>query len=319
MEEIILYIPKDGSYYFFCMFMTLYFIERGYRVKYCMNIEEINIENKNKKIIIPFGINQQANLYNSKIYFDLDNKSKCYKLCEKYKKILENTGIKLIKYYTKDYIINKKPNIKKNYIIKPNNGKGSKGIIYINEHIYSLIEKYKNFQIQDIINNDSGYEFSCGCLNGKIISHICIKTKIIKRSGFSYLKGITGKVIFNKKIFNFVNNFISQIKYNGFVEFEFISKKNINGKRKIYFMECNSRISGWVNNEYFFDKIILPYIKKLYHIHIKSKKYDESKKIIFSDLSSRINLIKKSLINIQNYNNVSNKKEFYSIFFENLF
>jgi len=316
MDEIILYVSKDRSYLFFCIFMAWYFIERGYKVKYYINDKMINFKNK---IIIPFGICQQSNFYKSKIYYDLDNKSTCYEICEKYRNILEITGIKLINYYTKEYIINRKPNIKKKFILKPNDGKGSNGIMYIEDNIYPLINKYKNYQIQDIIDNDCGFEFSCCCINGKIISHICIKTKIIKRDNLEYFKGITGTVVFNKKIYNFAKNFIHQITYNGFAEFEFISKKKNSGEREIYFMECNSRISGWVNNEYYFDKIILPYIKKFYGIEIKPKKYDETKKIIFSDLSSRINLIKKSVINIKKYKNVLNKKYFYLEFFESIF
>jgi hypothetical protein len=133
------------------------------------------------------------------------------------------------------------------------------------------------------------------------------------------LKGITGEVVFNQNIFDFVKKFVSKIKYNGFVEFEFISKKNFNYKREIYFMECNSRISGWVNNEYFFDKIILPYIKKVYQIQIESKKYDETKKIIFSDLASRINLIKNSIRYINAHNNITNKRDFYKQFLKSIF
>jgi hypothetical protein len=319
MDEIIFYISKDGSFYFFCLFMSWYFVERGCMVKYCMDDKKIISENKKNKIIIPYGIYQQANLFNSNIYYDLDNKSKCYELFKKYKKFFESSGIKLIKHYTKEYIHKNKPNIKKKFIIKPNNGKGSNGIIYIEDYIYTLINKYQDYQIQDIIENDCGFEFSCGCVNGKIISHICIKTKIIKRSCLSYLKGITGEVVFNQNIFDFVKKFVSKIKYNGFVEFEFISKKNFNYKREIYFMECNSRISGWVNNEYFFDKIILPYIKKVYQIQIESKKYDETKKIIFSDLASRINLIKNSIRYINAHNNITNKRDFYKQFLKSIF
>ena len=101
--------------------------------------------------------------------------------------------------------------------------------------MYNLIKEFPDHQIQDIINNDCGYELSCVCKNGKIISSICIKTKLANRSVFSYIKGITGEVCYKKDLLKFAEVILQKIKYNGFIEFEFIKDKN-----NIYIMECKN-------------------------------------------------------------------------------
>ena len=313
MKEIILYITNDGEYYFFCIFIAWYLSQRGYKVKFIKDIKEcLKIKNN---AIIPYGIEQQELFFNSKIYSLLDNKTGCYNLLEKYSNILKDTKINLIKSYTKDYIKNKNKNIKKKFIIKPNTGHGSKGIIYAEDYIYNLINKYPDYQIQDIINNECGYELSCVCKDGKLISSICIKTTIVKRSFISYIKGINGIVCYKKNLLEFAKKILENIKYNGFVEFEFIEEN-----KKIYLMECNARLSGWVNNEYFFEKIIIPYLKEFYKINIPTQlNYSNDKNIIFSDVKSRLNLVKTTILNFENLENIINKGEFGLTYIMNLF
>jgi hypothetical protein len=316
MKEIILYITKDGIYYFFCIFIATYLSQRGYKVKFIKENKEIKecLKTKNHAII-PYGIEQQELFFNSKIYSILDNKSNCYKFLEKYNDILKDTKINLINSYTKDYIKNKNKNVKNKFIIKPNTGLGSKGIIYAEDYIYNLINEYPDYQIQDIINNECGYELSCVCKNGKVISSICIKTTIVKRSFISYIKGINGVVCYKKNLLEFAKKILENIKYNGFIEFEFI-KEN----KKIYLMECNARLSGWVNNEYFFEKIIIPYLKEFYNINIKTNIiHSNNKNIIMSDIKSRFNLIKSTILNFENLENIENKGEFGLTFIMNLF
>ena len=79
MKEIILYITKDGVYYFFCIFIASYLSQRGYKVKFIKENKEIKEFLKTKNhAIIPYGIEQQELFFNSKIYSLLDNKSSCY-------------------------------------------------------------------------------------------------------------------------------------------------------------------------------------------------------------------------------------------------
>lgn len=316
MNEIIIYTTNDGMYYTFCIFIAWYLSERGYKVKFIKDNNEIKecLKIKNNAII-PYGIEQQELFFNSKIYSLLDNKSSCYNLLKKYGNILKDTKINLIKSYTKDYIKNKNKNIKKKFIIKPNTGLGSRGIIFVEDYIYNLINDYPDYQIQDIINNDCGYELSCVCKDGKVISSICIKTTIIKRTLYSYMKGISGVTCYNKNLLEFAKKILENIKYNGFIEFEFIEEN-----KKIYFMECNARLSGWVNNEYFFEKIIIPYLKEFYKINIPTLiNYSNDNNIIMCDKKSRINIVKSIFLNLKNLENILNKGEFGLIYFKYLF
>ena len=305
MTEIIIYVREDGIFYFFSFFIAWYLTEYNIKVKF-----RTDIKNYKKNIIIPFGVEQQEILFKSNIYKMLDNKSNFYNFLNK----INKTNIKLIKTYDNKYIKHNGENIKKKFIIKPNDGFGSKGIVYKEDYIYNLIKEYPEHQIQDIINNDCGYELSCVCKNGKIISNICIKTKIVNRSIFSYIKGITGTVCYKKDLLKFATKILKKINYNGFIEFEFIKDNKC-----IYIMECNARISGWVNNKYYYEKIIIPYIKEFYNISIPTTlDYLKNTKIIFSDFDSRINLIKNMIINNKNFDSIINKKEFFSNFLYNV-
>ena len=305
MTEIIFFVRKDGIFYFFSIFVAWYLTKNNINI-----IFRTDIKNEKNKIIIPFGIEQQEILFNSKIYRMLDNKSNFYKFINK----INKTNIKLIKTYDNEYIKNNGENIKKNFIIKPNDGFGSKGIIYKEDYIYNLIKEFPNHQIQDIINNDCGYELSCVCKNGKIISNICIKTKSANRSVFSYVKGITGELCYKKDLLKFAEIILKKIKYNGFIEFEFIKEKDV-----IYIMECNARISGWVNNEYYYEKIILPYLNEFYNLSIQPKlNYPKNEKVIFSDFDSRVNLVYNMIFDNKKFDNILNCKDFFYDFLHNL-
>lgn len=305
MTEIIIYVRKDGIFYFFSIFIAWYLTQNNINI-----IFRTDIKYEKNKIIIPFGVEQQELLYKSKIYRMLDNKSNFYKFIKK----INKTNIKLINSYDNNYIKNNGENIKKNFIIKPNDGFGSKGIIYKEDYIYNLIKEYPEYQIQDIINNDCGYELSCVCKNGKIISSICIKTKLANRSVFSYIKGITGEVCYKKDLLKFAEIILKEIKYNGFIEFEFIKEKD-----DIYIMECNARISGWVNNEYYYEKIILPYLNEFYNLSLQPKlNYSKNEKIIFSDFDSRVNLVYNMIFDNKKFDNILNCKDFFYDFLHNL-
>jgi hypothetical protein len=85
-------------------------------------------------------------------------------------------------------------------------------------------------------------------------------------------------------------------------------------------MECNARLSGWVNNEYFFEKIIIPYLKEFYNINEKTNIiHSNDKNIIISDIKSRFSLIKSTILNFENLENIVNKGEFGLTYFMNLF
>jgi hypothetical protein len=311
MQQIILYISKNGAYYWICFLISWYFAQRKCLVKFTQSIDFDNMDNMDNKIIIPCGVKEHCILFKSKIYKKLDNKSKCYKLMNNCKDLL-NSDIKLINSYSYEYIRNNQPNIKKNVIIKPNDGRGSMGIEYKEDYIYNLIEEYTNCQIQDVINNKDGYEFICCCKNGKIISNICMKTNIINRNVLSYVKGIDGYIVENEKIYNFVKIFVESIGYNGFAEFEFIGDEI-----DIYFMECNARISGWVNDEHIFDKIIIPFINEFYKTNILAK--TNKNKMLLSATESRIHFITTLINKYDKMDNIINKYDFFTNCYMNFY
>ena len=74
MTEIIIYVRKDGIFYFFSIFVAWYLTQNNINI-----IFRTDIKNEKNKIIIPFGVEQQEILFKSKIYRILDNKSNFYK------------------------------------------------------------------------------------------------------------------------------------------------------------------------------------------------------------------------------------------------
>ena len=84
-------------------------------------------------------------------------------------------------------------------------------------------------------------------------------------------------------------------------------------------MECNARISGWVNNEYYYEKIILPYLNEFYNLSLQLKlNYSKNEKIIFSDFDSRVNLVYKMIFDNKNFDNILNCKDFFYDFLHNV-
>ena len=63
MTEIIIYVRKDGIFYFFSIFVVWYLTQNNINI-----IFRTDIENEKNKIIIPFGVEQQEILFSNKIY-----------------------------------------------------------------------------------------------------------------------------------------------------------------------------------------------------------------------------------------------------------
>ena len=84
-------------------------------------------------------------------------------------------------------------------------------------------------------------------------------------------------------------------------------------------MECNARISGWVNNQYYYEKIILPYLNEFYNLSLQPKlNYPKNEKIIFSDFDSRVNLIYNMIVDNKKFDNILNCKDFLYNFLYNI-
>lgn len=182
--------------------------------------------------------------------------------------------IHFIPTYDENY---KGENIHSKFLIKPNNGAASKNQIIKSGHIYEFISKYaEKYQIQEIIDIRVIYEIDFICKDGDIVGSIFHKTYQKERKTSDYFWGVNSIQTTNlpKGIIELCKNIIKDVKYNGFINFDFI--KDVHGT--VYIMECNPRLSGILYNPQYFKKLIEPYynIKSKFCDHlIKTKSHDD--------------------------------------------
>lgn len=190
------------------------------------------------------AINVIANetLYKTNMYNILDNKCSFYTFINKYN-VLYNHNIQLIPSYSVNDLeyYNTNPT-KKNLYIKPIYGSGSRGIITGVFNIHNAILTYVNtHQIQDVVNIKCLYEINAYCINGVVQECVGIKT-FNTRNWYEYVSlYILGEIIDVSRFKPIIQCVVSRLKYNGFVEFEFIEDDVSN----IFLMECNPRISSF--------------------------------------------------------------------------
>jgi hypothetical protein len=228
-------------------YCLMFFLLNQYNISLINNIDNIDINSH--PIILPIDVKAQELLYNDTIYSIFDNKKKFYEYIIN-KKILKNNKIKLIKSYDDNY---QGENKYGNYILKPINAKGGEGILYKKGNIKDLISKYKDYQIQDVLNFEFVYSVNCFVKNGIIKNSVYYKSKPNKNT-LSYLTGVEDNILQNipSNMKRFCKTLLNTTKYNGFIEFEFSKEKS----GKVYIMECNPRMSGWCVYQNYYKKLI---------------------------------------------------------------
>lgn len=242
---------------------------------------------RDSDIIIPMGIDPQKDLVNNKyfnkvllcnnvdIYDTLDDKIKFYKFVQDYD-LLKNTYVKLIKTYNKYY------NGKNKYgtfLIKHKDGAASSSNYEKKGYIYDLINKYKKHQVQKLIDVKQIHGINCLCADGTIVSALHFMTPNSINSKFYYrndnvqfIKPMTEPFI------TVCENIVRNSNYTGLLEIEFLQSKS----GKIYLMECNPRISGFIRcvlddgTSPYVENLIKPYIDIIKGNKINVVPYDKT-------------------------------------------
>jgi hypothetical protein len=191
------------------------------------------------------------NLWNDKIAF--------YNYLKQNDDLLD--GLQLIPHYDSSY---KGPNITKEFFLKEKDGWSSKFNQKIHGNIYNLIAMYgKKNQIQDVMIIKHIYGVSVSSLHGKIIGIYTYLTNegLTPEMNASGFNAIRSNYIKYEKVKNFIINIIKKVSFNGIVEFEFI----IDNNDIIYVMESNPRLSGSLRVQFYFDWVVVPYIKAMHN------------------------------------------------------
>jgi hypothetical protein len=216
------------------------------------NIRVVNSlrDTTKRDIIIPMDVAAQTLLYNRDIYSVFDDKKRFYDhLSRKHSNHLKH--VKLIPSYDEHY---HGDNISSKFLLKPIYGSGSQGQLILEGKIFDIIDKYADaYQIQTIIDIQRIYEVEFACESGVIRNKIMFETIQKTRTANDYVDGIesTAKKI-PKNIMSLCKAIISDAKYDGFIEFEFIQS----AQGTIYIMECNPRIAAPIENPLTFRLLI---------------------------------------------------------------
>lgn len=239
-------------------------------------LEENN--NQHKIIISAYGIpnpliNNKYENFDTNIH--LDDKILYYNFIKE--KIKKTYGLKLIPTFNDT----PKINFKEKFVVKHKNACSSNDLIIINDYILNILPKYdpKDYQIQKFIDFDYLYGVDCSCINGKIIGVYSYTKKngVNKKDYILGFDHIIKNYIKYESIEKFITKIVNKVKYNGFVEFEFLIKNN-----DIYILECNPRMSGAISDSKYYEILIKPYLNSLLGIkklEKKNKKVSEKRHI----------------------------------------
>lgn len=236
------------------------FKSMGYEVKIIKDPTNINID---QNALIATNVDYQYSIFKNKcpfgnLYNLWNDKIAFYKYLKQNADLLD--GLQLIPHYDATY---KGPSITKEFYIKDKDGWSSKFNFKLYGNVYTLIASHGNkYQIQDVMNVKHIYGVSVSSLHGKIIGAYTYLTNEgltpeMNANGFSAIRSNYIKI---EKVKNFVINIIKKASYNGIIEFEFLIDQN----DIIYVMESNPRISGSLRVQYYFDWVIVPYIKAMH-------------------------------------------------------
>jgi len=233
----------------------------GYEVKIISDTSNINPDNN---ALIATNVDFQYNIFKNRcnygnIYNLWNDKIAFYNYLKQNNYLLD--GLQLIPHYDSSY---RGPNITKEFFLKDKDGWSSKFNQKIYGNIYNLIATHgtKN-QIQDVMNIKHIFGVSVSSLHGKIIGVYTYLsneglTPEMNAGGFNAVR--TNYIKF-EKIKNFVINIIKRANFNGIIEFEFIIDHN----NIIYVMESNPRLSGSLRVQFYFDWVVVPYIRAMHN------------------------------------------------------
>lgn len=233
----------------------------GYDVKIINDATNINPDNN---ALIATNVDLQYNIFKKRcifgnIYNLWNDKIAFYNYLKNNSYLLD--GLQLIPQYDSSY---KGPNITKEFFVKHKDGWSSKFNQKIYGNIYNLIASYgTNNQIQDIMNIKHIYGVSVSCLRGKIIgvyTYLSNEGLTPEMNAAGFKASRTNYIKF-EKIKNFVINIIKRTNFNGIIEFEFIIDHN----DITYVMESNPRLSGSLRVQYYFDWVVMPYIRAMHN------------------------------------------------------
>jgi carbamoylphosphate synthase large subunit len=255
---------------------TKKYFDKSYKIKfnkdYLKNIIKISKINK-INLIIPYSDKESIFLSKKKIFFKkkkisiLTNSYKVNKkISNKYTvyNILSKKGIKVPKYFIFKNIVQFKKYIKilgypeKNLVIKPVDGIGGRGVIFLKGNkdklekwegkgkrekivrinrlnIKSIIKKYKKLIVMEKLNSPA-YDVDYFKYNKKSILSI---RQRLNPSGIPY-KG--NKIIRSTKIKNYCNRIADVMKINSLVDLDLLHNK----KKEPILLEINPRPSGSV-------------------------------------------------------------------------
>lgn len=202
-------------------------------------------------IVLPCCVKAHTLLYQREVYKIFDNKTLFYEMLKNYFTLNQ---IRLIPTYDSKY---QGDNKYSTFIIKPNEDYGSKNQRIETGYVYDLVKKYaQNNQIQDILEIRAIYEIDFFCKNGEKRGSIFHKTNAKTRKQSDYFFGVysTELTTLPEGMLHLCDSIMKESNYTGFIQFEFI--EDIHGT--IYFMECNPRMSGSMNNPHYFKKRIEP-------------------------------------------------------------
>ena len=224
-------------------------------VQFISNLSSVNIAHD---IILTHNVDTQyylfKHLYSTNIYNMLDDKTAFYQYLNRNTDLLPN--LHLIPSYDLSY---QGPNIKKQYMVKANNGFLGAYNEIIDDHLHNLLYKYaKTHQIQDLIHIKKILAVNCSCINGTIIGAYTYNTY---RSDprYPYNHQTESNYIENSEVIHFMKELVKRLNYNGFIEVELL----IDPSNHIYIMECNPRISGCVYGRIYYKCVMFPYIDAL--------------------------------------------------------
>ena len=233
----------------------------GYEVKTINDASNINPDNN---ALIATNVDFQYNIFKNRcsygnIYNLWNDKIAFYNYLKQNHYLLD--GLQLIPHYDSSY---RGPNITKEFFLKDKDGWSSKFNQKIYGNIYNLIATYgaKN-QIQDVMNIKHIYGVSISSLHGRIIGVYTYLsneglTPEMNAGGFN---AVRSNYIKYEKIKQFVINIIKRANFNGIIEFEFIIDHN----DIIYVMESNPRLSGSLRVQFYFDWVVVPYIRAMHN------------------------------------------------------
>lgn len=199
-------------------------------------------------VIIPLGIGAQLELNKYKKYKDkflicsqytyqmLDDKKDFYHFIKKHE-ILKRSHIKLIPTYNKYYQGSNKFG---KFIVKNCTGAGSSENKIVRGKLYSIIDNYSKYQIQDILDIKYVYSINCLAHNGKLVSSLNFIINGFIEEDFYHKNKKEQVQHVSYEFRSVIEKIIYKSDYNGILEIEFIIDKNNNA----YLMECNPRVSS---------------------------------------------------------------------------